>query len=170
MNHSLDSPTTGTAPLGGRVPALHTADPSLERRTGHCQCGDIVYEILGAPDDPQLCSCRHCTRMSGGPATLWVGFRRETLKWIGTGGEPAWYATWPTLSRGFCPRCATHLISVAADSNMIMVNAFSLTDQSGTDPVGHSFREMAPPWMKVTLGLVPGSTATGEAHDEADTG
>ncbi|MFF3501523.1 hypothetical protein [Streptomyces sp. NPDC003247] len=34
---------------------------------------------------------------------------------------------------------------------MIMVTGFGLDDRSGTDPVGHSFREEAAPWMTVTL-------------------
>lgn len=36
-----------------------------------------------------------------------------------------------------------------------MVTAFSLDDRSGTDPVGHSFREEAVPWMTITLAPDP---------------
>lgn len=85
----------------------------------------------------------------------WVGFRREALTWTGPGGEPAWYSTWPTLHRGFCPRCGTQLVSVAEGSEMIMVTCFSLTERSGLDPVGHSFREAAVPWMAITLAPDP---------------
>ncbi|WP_373315968.1 GFA family protein, partial [Streptomyces canarius] len=46
-----------------------------EVRAGRCQCGDITYEVTGAPDDPHLCSCGHCTLLSGSPAMSWVGFR-----------------------------------------------------------------------------------------------
>uniref|UniRef100_UPI00374E1760 hypothetical protein n=1 Tax=Streptomyces lonegramiae TaxID=3075524 RepID=UPI00374E1760 len=59
------------------------------------------------------------------------------------------------MHRGFCPRCGTHLVSVADDSEMIMVATFSLTEQSGIDPVGHSFREAAVPWMTITLAPDP---------------
>lgn len=37
-----------------------------------------------------------------------------------------------------------------------MVTGFSLADQSGTDPLGHSYRENAAPWMNITL--APGPT------------
>ncbi|MFF0429041.1 NUDIX domain-containing protein [Streptomyces sp. NPDC004520] len=111
-----------------------------------------------------MCSCRHETRISGGPAVLWVGFRKDGLTWTGPGGEPRWYATWPTLRRGFCPRCGTHLVSVADDSDMVMVTGFSLDDRSGTDPVGHSYRQEAVPWMTVALadgpGLLPAAPRT----------
>ncbi|MFE9354910.1 GFA family protein [Streptomyces olivaceoviridis] len=126
-----------------------------EVRAGRCQCGDITYEVTGAPDDPHLCSCRHCTLLSGSPAMSWVGFRKKALTWTGPGGEPTWCSTWPTLQRGFCPRCGTHLVSVADDSEMITVTTFSLTEQSGLEPVGHSFREAAVPWMAITLAPDP---------------
>ncbi|MFD7616166.1 hypothetical protein [Streptomyces sp. NPDC059802] len=61
-----------------------------ERRTGHWQCGNVAYEVTGAPDDPHLCSCEHCTLLSGSPAMSWVVFRKEELTWPGSGGEPAW--------------------------------------------------------------------------------
>ncbi|WP_302062027.1 GFA family protein [Streptomyces sp. A3M-1-3] len=103
-----------------------------------------------------MCSCEHCTLLSGSPAMAWVGFRRETLNWTGRSGEPTWYATWPTLRRGFCPRCGTHLVSVADGSDMVMVTTFSLTDQNrGLEPVGHSFRQRAVPWLAVTLAPDP---------------
>ncbi|MGW6898166.1 GFA family protein [Streptomyces sp. NBC_01718] len=124
--------------------------------TGRCQCGDIAYEVTGVPDDPHLCSCEHCTLLSGSPAMSWAGFRGETLIWTGRRGEPTWYSTWPTLRRGFCPRCGTHLISVADGSDMVMVTTFSLTEQSdGLEPVGHSFRQRAVPWMTVALAPDP---------------
>ncbi|WP_456156634.1 GFA family protein [Streptomyces nigra] len=126
-----------------------------ERRTGRCQCGDIAYAVAGDPHDPHLCSCEHCTRISGSPAVAWVGFRVEDLAWTGPAGEPTWFATWPTLRRGFCPRCGTHLVSVADGSEMIMVTIFSLAESTGLDPVGHSFRDAAVPWMAVTLAPDP---------------
>ncbi|MEU2263859.1 GFA family protein [Streptomyces sp. NPDC019645] len=101
--------------------------------------------------DRELCSCRHETRISGGPAVLWVGFRKDGLKWTGPGGAPTWYSTWPTLHRGFCPRCGTHLVAVADGSDMVTVTGFSLNDHRGIEPVGHSSREEAAPWMTITL-------------------
>ncbi|WP_449658019.1 GFA family protein [Streptomyces lonegramiae] len=71
-----------------------------DQRTGRCLCGDITYEVTGAPDDPHLCSCEHCTLLSGSPAMAWVGFRREELTWTGHGGEPTWYSTWLLRTTG----------------------------------------------------------------------
>nr|AHE40214.1 Hypothetical protein pFRL6_127c [Streptomyces sp. F12] len=38
---------------------------------------------------------------------------------------------------------------------MIMVTGFSLDDPSGTDPVGHSYRDEAVPWITITLAPDP---------------
>jgi len=134
---------------------VSTAEPTTKVRTGRCLCGDTMYEVDGDPDDPHLCSCRHETRISGGPAVLWVGFPKEKLRWVGPVGEPTWYSSWPTLHRGFCPRCGSQLVSVADGSDMIMVTGFSLDDCSGIDPVGHSYREEAVPWMTIALAPDP---------------
>lgn len=32
-----------------------------------------------------------------------------------------------------------------------MVTGFSLTGRNSTDPVGHSYRQEAAPWMNITL-------------------
>ncbi|MFI0776246.1 NUDIX domain-containing protein [Streptomyces sp. NPDC021212] len=148
------APATGCSEAEAAL-ALDSADARSEVRTGRCECGHIAYEVVGFPDDPHLCSCRHEKRLSGGPAVLWVGFPKTTLTWTGPGGEPTWYATWPTLRRGFCPRCGSHLVSIADDSDMIMVTGFSLDDRSGIAPVGHSFREESVPWMTIALAPDP---------------
>ncbi|MFI6416743.1 hypothetical protein ACIBG6_04810 [Streptomyces sp. NPDC050842] len=46
-------------------------------------------------------------------------------------------------------------MSTADDSDLIMVTGFSLTDQRGIEPVGHSYRESAAPWMTVALAPDP---------------
>ncbi|WP_455711187.1 GFA family protein [Streptomyces atroolivaceus] len=104
---SNTSPALGTPPVAAQpLPATRAAsDAPAPVRTGHCQCGRISYQVTGVPDDLHLCSCVHETRISGVPAVLWVGFPLNSLIWTGLGGEPKWYATYPTLRRGFCPDC-----------------------------------------------------------------
>jgi hypothetical protein len=83
----------------------------------------------------------------------WVAFRRDALTWTGTGGEPPWFATWPTLRRGFCSRCGSNLVSVADGAPTVSATGSSLDDRTGQDlePFGHSFRDQAPAWMSIAL-------------------
>ncbi|UYQ60075.1 GFA family protein [Streptomyces peucetius] len=158
---TLGKPPTPTSPLPAE-PA-HSLSPNTASatgpqapvRTGHCACGRLFYQVSGVPDDPHLCSCERDTRVSGGPAVLWVGFPKDSLIWTKSGEEPKWWYPYPTLRCGFCPDCASQLVSEAEGSDMVMVNGFSLTDQSGIEPVGHSYRERAAPWMHVALASAP---------------
>ncbi|MFC7913975.1 GFA family protein [Streptomyces sp. NPDC015232] len=154
-NHPTGPADSGDRSDSDAASAASATEPTSKVRTGRCECGHTRYEVTGDPDDPHLCSCRHETRISGGPAVLWVGFRRDSLKWVGPGGEPTWYPSWPTLHRGFCPRCGSQLVSVADGSDMVMVTGFSLDDRSGTDPVGHSHSKEAVPWMAIALAPDP---------------
>ncbi|WP_078953919.1 GFA family protein [Streptomyces globisporus] len=156
MTSTPASSTAFPSPPDEPLPAPAPADaPTGAIRTGHCLCGHLAYRVAGDPFDPHLCSCPHETRISGGPAVLWVGFPTESLSWTGPGGEPKWYSTYPTLRRGFCSHCGTHLVSVAEGSDMIMVTGFSLTDQRGIEPLGHSYRESSVSWMNIALAPDP---------------
>ncbi|MEV7839259.1 hypothetical protein [Streptomyces albidoflavus] len=42
---------------------------------------------------------------------------------------------------------------------MATVTGFSLADQSGIDPLGHSFREHTVTWMHITLAPAPAPRA-----------
>ncbi|MEU7414496.1 hypothetical protein AB0B40_35215 [Streptomyces sp. NPDC042638] len=86
---------------------------------------------------------------------LWAGLPLDSPIRTGPGGEPKWYRTYPTLRRGFCPDCGTYLVSVADGSSTVMMTGFSLNDQSGIGPLGHSYRENAAPWMRITLAPAP---------------
>ena len=152
---ALPAPVTRCSAAGGvRTPAPTTEPAS---RTGSCQCRAVTYAVTGPVRDSYLCSCAHCSRISGAPAVWWVAFRRDALTWTGPGGEPTWYATWPTLRRGFCPRCGTNVVSVADDAATVSVTGSTLDDRTGADlaPYGHSFRDQAPAWMNVALAPEP---------------
>jgi len=125
-----------------------TASP--ETRTGGCLCGAVSYTVAGPVRDSYACSCTHCSRVAGAPTVWWVAFDRAALSWS---GEPAWFASWPTLRRAFCSACGSSLASVADDGATVSVTGSSLDDRTGSDlaPYGHSFRDQAPVWMSVAL-------------------
>jgi len=49
----------------------------MEKRTGGCRCGDIRYEIQGAPVAQVACHCRDCQYVSGGGANFSMVFNRS---------------------------------------------------------------------------------------------
>ena len=74
---------------------------------GGCLCGAVRYEARGEPLARTLCHCAMCRRACGGAAVAWVVFGADDLAFIA--GAPAYYASSPGVSRGFCATCGTSL-------------------------------------------------------------
>jgi hypothetical protein len=81
---------------------------------GGCYCGEVRYAVEGEPLFKALCYCRECQHIAGGSPNVVMGvpeagfayregaaksFRRSDLE------RP--------VTREFCPRCGTHLLTRA---------------------------------------------------------
>jgi len=119
---------------------------------GGCQCERIRYRATGNPDFPHLCSCPHCQKLGGGPVMAWVDFPAAGFEWTGPGGEPQWWATFPTTKRGFCPACGTTLAAIDTEgdlTHMVGVTIMSLDNPGAFVPEHQSFRDNAVSWLPV---------------------
>lgn len=132
-------------------PARVTAALESKKRTGSCLCGHTRYEVTGDPDDPPRAHAAARRGSREDPQSWWVRFPKESSRCVGPGGEPTWYASSPTLCRGFRPGCESRVISVAEDSDMIMVTVLSLHDRTDTEPAGFSFHDEAASWITIRL-------------------
>jgi hypothetical protein len=118
--------------------------------TGGCLCQNIRFQVTGEPDYPHVCSCQHCQKRGGGPMQSWIGFPLEGLRWIGDGGEPTWYDTFPgETKRGFCPTCGSHIAAFDYGDSTIGINLTALDHQDDPRlvPINQSFRGDAVPWL-----------------------
>ena len=62
---------------------------------------------MGEPKFISNCHCRSCRKATGAAYSTWVGFRTENTQW--TRGAPAFFASSPDATRGFCRDCGTPL-------------------------------------------------------------
>ncbi|MFD4406592.1 GFA family protein [Nocardia sp. NPDC058499] len=116
---------------------------------GGCLCGLLRYRADGEPDWPHVCSCQNCQRLSGAPVMTWVDFPADGFEWIGPGGEPTWFETFPGICRGFCPKCGSSVASKGDAPGTVGVTITSLDDSAGLVPVHQSFKNNAVPWLPV---------------------
>ena len=117
--------------------------------TGGCLCGHIRYTTSGEPDFPHVCSCPHCQRLSGSPIMSWIDFPAAGFEWVGPGGEPTWFNTWPTTQRGFCDQCGTSIAARDEGADIVGVTMTSLDDHSQFEPEKQSFADNAVAWLPV---------------------
>ena len=113
----------------------------MEKRTGSCRCGDIRYEIQGAPVAQVACHCRDCQYVSGGGANFSMVFNRSGFTVLK--GAPRVYKAKPASGGSFFwGSCGVHVFS-GPDSHpeLVAIKVGSLDDRS-------DFRVQVDIWMK----------------------
>lgn len=99
--------------------------------TGGCYCGSVRYEAGGAPMFKGQCHCRECQYITGGGANLFMVMSPAEFKY--TKGAPAQFARDDIanpVTREFCPKCGTHLVTRAGGGAMVIVKIGTLDDPS----------------------------------------
>ncbi|MCP2319342.1 hypothetical protein APR12_004709 [Nocardia amikacinitolerans] len=124
---------------------------------GGCLCGRIRFRADAEAGWPHLCSCPHCQKLAGGPLTAWVDFPLDTFEWTGEGGEPAWYNTYPTTARGFCPTCGSLVAAIDYGGTAMGITMMALDDHSALTPVHQSCKDNAVLWLPVIESVDAGS-------------
>jgi hypothetical protein len=84
-------------------------------RKGSCLCGDVTFEVAGAPESVSACHCGQCRKQSG---HVWASAHVPEADLTVT-GTPTWYAASGVAKRGFCARCGSFLFWSAHDEDTI---------------------------------------------------
>jgi hypothetical protein len=113
---------------------------------GGCLCGAVRYRVNAQPSASTLCHCSSCRRASGAPSLAWAVFRVGELHWLH--GVPAYFASSPGVTRGFCARCGTALTYRRdSRSEFIDVTAASFDHPECFAPSCEIWVEHRLPWM-----------------------
>ena len=100
--------------------------------TGKCYCGDIEFEANGEPFMRGQCHCRECQYLSGGGVNLVLALPEDSFTY--TKGSPASFTRDDIegpVTREFCGRCGTHIVSKAPGlAGAVMIKVGVLDDPS----------------------------------------
>lgn len=121
-------------------------------RSGGCQCGNIRYELTGAPRILYACHCSDCQKQSSsafGMSLIMAAGDVQLLK----GADRL--KTWDTqgddgrIKRcAFCPDCGSRIMHGSDDPlKRVSIKAGSLDDTSWLNPVAHIWLQSAQPWL-----------------------
>jgi hypothetical protein len=133
-------------------PPPGTPQPGVVR--GRCLCGDIAFELAGAPEVVQNCHCSRCRRARSAAHATNARFRREQLTWLR--GEDR-IASYPLpgakrFGQDFCRRCGSPVARVVGSTGYVVVPCGSLDDPPGLPPRGHIFTGSKAPWFEIADG------------------
>lgn len=92
--------------------------------TGGCNCGEVRYEIDGAPLRTGLCHCATCRKQSGSAFSFFAIWPRARVTLSGE------LARWQARAGGerFCPRCGSQLFCWEEGSDEIEVKLGTLDE------------------------------------------
>jgi hypothetical protein len=119
---------------------------------GSCLCGDVAYEIDGAPLRMYYCHCSRCRLGRSAAHCANVFYKAEGFRWTRGAGQVQEYALPGAQFFGtaFCRRCGAGVPRVAVERNVATVPAGSLDSDPGIAPNGHIFVDSKAAWFEIT--------------------
>lgn len=101
---------------------------------GKCYCGQLHYEMNAALLMKGQCHCRECQYISGGAPQLFMAIPAAGFQY--TAGTPKVYRCNDidnAVTREFCEKCGTHLITRRSDNGLIILKIGTLNDPADFD-------------------------------------
>src|SRR6516162_8261982 len=104
--------------------------------SGGCACGAVRYEIAADPQFQGQCQCRDCQRATGTGHADGLGFPEPAVALVGTlSFYEAIGGSGKTVSRGFCPKCGSPVLSkFAANPGVAVIAAGAWTIPAYSSP------------------------------------
>ncbi|MBX3188629.1 MAG: GFA family protein [Labilithrix sp.] len=104
---------------------------------GGCLCGAVRYELRGASTSVTYCHCAMCRRWHG-HVGAYAAVDRADLVLVEARGLK-WYASSPTVRRGFCVECGSSLFFDEAGDAKIGFCAGTRDEPTGLRSKAHIF-------------------------------
>jgi hypothetical protein len=96
---------------------------------GGCYCGSVRYVCEGEPAMKAQCHCRECQYITGGGPNFFMLMPGEGFRW--SKGAPQGFARDDLerpVTREFCAKCGTHLVSRPFGMTGVIIKVGTLDD------------------------------------------
>jgi hypothetical protein len=81
------------------------------RYQGSCFCGEVQFEVTGAPAGMGYCHCESCRQWSAGPINAFSLWNPQALKVTQGAASIGTYNKTPISYRKWCMKCGGHLFT-----------------------------------------------------------
>lgn len=119
---------------------------------GSCLCGEIAFEIEGAPERLMYCHCSRCRRARSAAHGANLFFKPDQLRWL-RGESLAKYYKDPAarfFSVAFCEKCGSGVPRANPQANIAYVPAGALDTDPGIEPLARIFVGSKASWVDIT--------------------
>jgi hypothetical protein len=133
-----------------------------DKLTGGCQCGDVRYEVTGAPKQLVVCHCTDCQRQSGSAFGMTLVVEEGDFRL--TKGEVKTFESKSDAGRdklgAFCPECGTRIYHKPEyRKGFVSVKPGTLDDTATLTPDIHIWTASRQPWITIPKDV--------EAHEKS---
>ncbi|HYQ04042.1 MAG TPA: GFA family protein [Polyangiaceae bacterium] len=124
---------------------------------GRCQCGQVVYRVVGESVAFFVCHCMECQRQSASAfgMALWI---KHSSKEVLEGELRSWIRNTPTGRQQvceFCDRCGTRVFHQMSDqSQTLSIKPGTLNTPLNLEPVAHIWTSSARNWLRLPPGVL----------------
>ncbi len=140
-------------PEFGDVPGLPDREvaPVPGKTLGSCLCGEVTYELSGAPVAMFQCHCSRCRKSRSAAHGANVFYNLADFRW--THGEELVTEYRVAEARffavAFCRQCGSAVPRPSVERGIVVVPASGLDTDPGIRPMAHIFVGSKAPWFEI---------------------
>jgi hypothetical protein len=138
--------------FGAQGVARPVVTPRAGVTEGSCLCGEIGYEITGAPVRMMNCHCSRCRLGRAAAHATNVFYRLDQFRWVRGAPLVTEYkvpgARFHTVA--FCSRCGAKVPRPSPERGVVAIPAGSLDTDPGMRAQAHIFAADKAPWFDIT--------------------
>jgi len=118
--------------------------------TGHCECGQVSYEIDSEINDFSHCHCSQCRRLHGAPYVTFAGVARDGFRFVSGESGVKVYASSEKNDRYFCGECGSQIYVDAKEEPEVLYVCMGTVDGNPPRPPGyHAYVGSKAEWYEI---------------------
>jgi hypothetical protein len=104
--------------------------------SGSCFCGEVRFQVTGAPEAMGYCHCESCRHWSAAPVNAFTLWKPESLQVTQGAASIGGYNKTPISHRKWCTKCGGHLFTDHPTMGLVDIYA-AMLPQLKFEPVLH---------------------------------
>ena len=119
---------------------------------GSCLCGDVAWEVTGAPSLMMNCHCSRCRHGRAAAHATNAFYKLSQFRWL-RGEDLADSYKVPDaqyFTQHFCRRCGSPTPRVMEKFNRVLIPVGEMDGDPGAQPIGHIYVAYKAPWFEIT--------------------
>lgn len=118
---------------------------------GHCECGQVQFEVDGSIFDFSHCHCSQCRRLHGAAYATFAGVNRSEFRYVAGESNLSTYPSSTDNIRVFCSTCGSMILCDPQNEPEYLYLSMSVVDgDPARPPAYHAYVGSKAAWHEIT--------------------